>query len=477
MLLSALAGAPDVKEKKSSKAVINGVLQSVSPSQIKTFSACPRSWWFDKVAGLRPEEEAAHFATGTALHKQQEDYYEHGKIPDNESCRYVLSLPGVPDRNISGILIEEPRDYNLGLLAAGIPMRGRIDLRAPPIDGTFVILDWKSCRNFKYCKSPEELARDVQGIVYLKYGFTQYPDALYGIFRHAYIRTEEDCVVKGKVVETEPLDKNTVDDVYREIEKTVERIKRTAGLEVQDDVEFDKSACFAYGGCPYQKHCNAFRKKKVTETETMDKSFIERMKQSKNNPQEVKPQEVKDVAQDRADVKVQNQTNTPILPVVNNEPVAPNIVPPDAPKNDPVEPGPEVKALLEDLRTGKLKEVMRIHDEIIVEKFAGSEPKPRLKLFIDCVPLKKGDFFHLEDLISDAQFGVIKALEDRGVLKKDQPCFDLRVVPYGQGVAELVNHFKAHPPTGLILASSNGLSGVVAEALIPLATEVYKGTR
>lgn len=480
MDISALAGAT-IKEKKSSKAVIKGVLQSVSPSQIKTFSSCPRSWWFDKVAGLRPpeEEEPEHFAVGTALHKQQEDYYELDKTPDNESCRYVLGLPGVPSRSVSGILIEEPRNYELRLYAAGIPMRGRIDLRAPPQDGTFTILDWKSCKNFKYCKSPEDLARDVQGIVYLKYGFTQYPEAEYGIFKHVYIKTEG---VGGKVVPTEALDRNTVDDVYREIEKTVERIKQTAGLEVQDDVEFDKSACFAYGGCPYQKHCNAFKRKKV-ETQEMDKSFIERMKAAKNNPEPVKPQEVKAPTQDRANVAVQNQTNTPILPqeMRNNGPdVNTSIVPPDAPKPEKQEPGLEVKKILEDLRTGKLNEELFKEDPLYVDDHPELSKTALLVLYIDCFPVKKNvnlHLVHLENLIKDAEFNVYKSLEDSGKLSKSTPCFDLRQVPYGQGVAELVAHFKANPPTGLVLASSNGLSGVVAEALIPLATEVYKGVR
>lgn len=466
MTLDDLAGAAPEKPKNriGQKAVVNGVLQTVSPSQVKTFSSCPRSWWFDKVAGLRPEEEAAHLTTGSAYHKQQEDYYELDILPENESCKLALSLPGVPSRLSLGIKIEEPRNYELGLFAAGIPMRGRIDLRAPPTNGVFVILDWKTCRNFKYCKTPEELAKDIQGIVYLKYGFSVYPDAQYGKFSHCYIRTE---AVDAQLIETDPLDRNHVDTVYRQIEEVVEKIKVTAAIKEQDEVPFDKSACFAYGGCPYQKNCNAFKRKKETqEMPSLDNDFLSRMRAKQNKEPEVKAQEVKDVASDRANLNAlntmrQEQANKlTVNPAYNVSGV--NIVPPDAPKPEKVEPGPEVKQILKELADVPEGKV-----------YYGDTA---LRLFIDCVPLKKQDYTHLEDLISDRSFAVFKALEAKG-LKLSDVILDLRLVPYGQGVAELVNNFKLNPPTGLVLASSNGLSGVVAEALIPLATEVYKGVR
>lgn len=488
MTLDDLAGAPEPKQKRANKAVIDGELQTVSPSQIKSFSACNRAWWFDKVAGLRPpeEEEPEHLAVGTRFHKQMEDYYELDKTPDNESCRYVLTLPGVPSRSEVGICIEEPRDYGLGLYAAGVPMRGRIDLRAPPKDGTFIILDWKTCKNFKYCKTPEELARDVQGIVYLKYGFEVYKEqAVYGKFLHAYIRTER---VGAQVIDSGPLDKSHVNAVYSEIEQVVEEIKVAAAIKDQDDVPFDKSACFAYGGCPFQKHCNAFKRKKETMANNLDNGFLARMRAAKSGAQtkdpEVKAQEVKDPAQDRADVNKSVANLQVTLPESVNQALkanSVNIVPPDAPKPEKVEPGPEVKKILEDLRTGKLtdRDVEKLTEgnaETFSNGFGGND----LFIYVDCIPVKRHTTValkNLEDLIKEAEFGVYKSLEAQGKLSKSTPCFDLRLVPYGQGVAELVAHFKANPPTGLVLASSNGLSGIVAEALIPLATEVYKGVR
>lgn len=469
MTLDELAGAPEVKEKKSNKAVLNGVLQSVSPSQIKTFNSCARSWWFDKVAGLRPEEEAEHFAVGTNLHKQQEDFYEFGKLPENESCRLVLSYPGVPDRRISGLFIEEPRNYDLGLYAAGIPMRGRIDLRAPPNDGTFTILDWKSCKNFKYCKTPEELARDIQGIVYLKYGFRVYPETKWGRFIHAYIRTEK---LGAQVVDSGPLDRNHVDAVYQEIENTVEQIKITAAIKNQDEVPYNKSACFAYGGCPYQKHCNAFRKKKETnETmNTLDNGFLARMRAAKNKDTQTTLQVGSNENKSGINFEV---PKTGVVGIASGG-LAPevNIVPPDAPKPEKQEPGPEVKKILDEISE---RGYVDDHSESKT-----TSARDCLYLYVDCFPVKRQTTIalkNLEDLIKEVEFGVYKSLEAQGKLSKSTPCFDLRQVPYGQGVAELVARFKQNPPTGLVLASSNGLSGIVAEALIPLATEVYKGVR
>src|SRR5574342_590749 len=110
-------------------AVQDGKLMSVSPSQIQRWLECPRQWYFDKV------ERRGNTATfsqelGTALHLQMEEYFELGKSPEHPSCQAALQLDGIPHRDefeMGRVQIEQPRDFNTGLLMAGTIVMARVD--------------------------------------------------------------------------------------------------------------------------------------------------------------------------------------------------------------------------------------------------------------------------------------------------------------------------------------------------------------
>jgi len=236
------------------RVVQGGELRSVSPSQVATYLQCPRKWWFQKVAGKKPPPHPSQ-ELGEKLHSQQENYFLHGINPTHESCLAALELPEVPKRRPE-LVVEQPRNYNLGLTAAGIPMRGRIDLQVPPEDGTFHFLDWKSCKDWRHIKTPEELARDPQGITYLRFGFQQFPSAQQGKFSHVYIRTRDGR--GAKAVTTDPMSRPQVDEVYGLIETVVAEMKVSAGAERPEDVRHKREACDMFGGCPYAQICPVF---------------------------------------------------------------------------------------------------------------------------------------------------------------------------------------------------------------------------
>jgi ATP-dependent helicase/DNAse subunit B len=136
-----------------SAAVQDGQLLSVSASQINTFRECPRQWFWEKVLRY-PKPEKVSQAEGTAIHLQMERFYTDGERPEHPSCQAALDLPEVPEFK-DPVIIEEPRDYGLGLSLDEVPVRGRIDLFVPPdSDGLFRVLDWKSCKDYRFVKTP-----------------------------------------------------------------------------------------------------------------------------------------------------------------------------------------------------------------------------------------------------------------------------------------------------------------------------------
>ncbi len=249
----------------SNAAVIDGVLKHWSPSQTRTFLDCPRKWYFSKVLKVEVPPGPG-LAEGTATHAKADDHYLNGFEPapiDDDtapyaerSLRLALDSGATPHRTTPGLLVEHPHDYGLGLTAAGVPVRGRIDIVDPSLvtsAASLSILDWKTCKSFDWCKTPDELARDVQMITYAKWGFTAYPDATHVRLKHVYLSTK---AVGFKPVETDPLDRRHVDSVFSGvIEPAVAEMSTTASVTRIEDVRPNYQACSAYGGCPYRDQC------------------------------------------------------------------------------------------------------------------------------------------------------------------------------------------------------------------------------
>ncbi len=233
-------------------AIIDGVIQHVSPSQITTHSSCKRKWFFEKKLGLRGPQTAAQ-ERGENIHLQMENWFEKGTRPENPSARLLIDEHPIPPRETSKVLIEYPRGYALGLVAAGVPMRGRIDLVDQTIPEFPHIYDWKTTSSFNYRKSGEELAHNVQMVTYAKWAFSFFPDARFVSLSHAYVLTKG---TGACVVTTDPLSREHVDSIYTKIESAVEEMKETAKAEKVDDVTPNWNECGSYGGCPFRDRCS-----------------------------------------------------------------------------------------------------------------------------------------------------------------------------------------------------------------------------
>lgn len=406
------------------RTVVDGVLQHVSPSQVTTYERCARKWYFEKVNHLRQPPTAAQ-ARGENLHAQLQTYYETGAQPEHEGLNLVLADARMPPRT-EGVLVEHPRDYKLNLTSSGVPMIGRIDLldiRPGLGEHAPRVVDLKTTSSFRYLKSAEELARNVQLVVYAKYVQTFHVHEGAITLAHANVLSRGTGV---KFVTTEPLTRSHVDGMYGAIEDTTKRMLVSARASTFEDVAPNWNACTDFGGCPFLDRCT----KRVAEpTGGNEVSLSERMKAR------------------RAELGEEAET------VVR----AQGINPPDAAKPDmPQKPPAPAPAPVTTTQTPA------------PAPGATSSTSPgTLVLYVDCLPVKGGpsDFVRLEDEIARRADPIARA---HGVA-------DVREVKFGEGTATLVGSFRREPLTGIVIATSGGLSSQVVEVLAAQASVVVRG--
>ena len=480
-------------------------LRSVSATQIKQHRSCALQWYLQRVEGWQMPQSPSQ-ALGEAIHLQVEQYLLDGKMPDLPSVENAMKKGYVPPTG-GAYLVEEPKDYGMRMLAAGVPVKGRIDLLIPPLAGfpRVRVIDWKSASSFRYVPEPDVLTRDVQGVLYLRYAFENYPYATEGQFRHVYLLTKG---TGSKKVDAEVVDRPFVDAQWAHIEQTVEEMKATATrpLPVVAQTQANLSHCSNYGGCSFRDRCPAASKglvASILEAESQESAPSEGVTMSTLAE---KLRQRKAATQSSPVVATSTEVATPIVvePVVEAPPVVVEpiveaktyvpgpigIIPPDAPGGDKVPERSEgimatlakrraVKAQPTEAKTDVQPVVVEPTPEPVVEK-PTAPTSAELTLFVDCFP-EKAPFDTLRALEDEIAARTPSLLEHlRKTSPKDVPegTVDLGEVLFGRGYSTLSASFAIRPISGAWTVSTLGpASSKMLEVLLPKATFVVRGRR
>jgi hypothetical protein len=469
-------------------------------------------------------------ALGEAIHKQVEDYLLAGTNPDLPSVENAIKKGLVPPTG-GAYLVEEPKDYGMALKCADVPVKGRIDLLIPPAKGESLVkvVDWKSASSFRYVPEADTLTRDVQGVLYLKYAFTNYPFATHGQFRHVYLLTKG---TGSKKVDAEVVDREFIDGQWAHIEATVEQMKATATrkLPVVAQTQANLSHCDSYGGCSFRDRCPAASKGLVESMLEADASTPVQTGVAVSEgtmstlAEKLKARRAATASPSPAPEPAPVVASTATEPVVVPEPVAEpkvakkaktvprpvGIIPPDAPGGELVpetaegvtpkavekaavveEPivVPEVKVEYGEPGLVDLGQKAALGNnpclEIVVATATSAEAtrtttSAELTLFIDCFP-EKAPFDTLRALEDEIAARTPSLLEHlRKSSPKDVPegTMDLGEVLFGRGYSALSASFAIKPITGAWTVSTLGpASSKVLEVLLPKATFVVRGRR
>ena len=475
-------------------------LRSVSATQIKQHRSCALQWYLQRVEGWQMPQSPSQ-ALGEAIHLQVEQYLLDGKMPDLPSVENAMKKGYVPPTG-GAYLVEEPKDYGMRMLAAGVPVKGRIDLLVPPPAGESLVkvVDWKSASSFRYVPEPDVLTRDVQGVLYLRYAFENYPYATEGQFRHVYLLTKG---TGSKKVDAEMVDRPFVDAQWAHIEQTVEEMKATATrpLPVVAQTQANLSHCSNYGGCSFRDRCPAASKglvASILEAESQESALSEGVTMSTLAE---KLRQRKAATQSSPVVATSTEVATPIVvesvveappvvvePIVEAKTYVPGpigIIPPDAPGGDKVPERSEgIMATLAKRRAVKAQPtpepvVIEPTPEPVVEK-PTAPTSAELTLFVDCFP-EKAPFDTLRALEDEIAARTPSLLEHlRKTSPKDVPegTVDLGEVLFGRGYSTLSASFAIRPISGAWTVSTLGpASSKMLDVLLPKATFVVRGRR
>lgn len=248
----------------SNKAVVDGVIQYVSVSQIQTFDidtfgGCPRKWWYDKIAGV-PQPTTKAQAIGSEVHKQIENYLLTGEDtlgPIARAGKHFLPTPKIH-------LLVEHEFTPTSLDVSGIPLKGFIDVvnesgRYKDNEGkTYYediveVIDHKTTSDFKYSKSASDLRKSIQMVGYAE--FVRRRDVT-GVSRVRV--SHNNFLTRGAPAARKVTTTIEVPEIlskWESVAQTVNAMKVVAKAQRVEDVDANYEACSAYRGCPYLSIC------------------------------------------------------------------------------------------------------------------------------------------------------------------------------------------------------------------------------
>jgi hypothetical protein len=164
--------------------------KTVSASQIKLWNACQRAWGYRYLEGKKsPQTDSQRL--GTREHELWDAWLSKGEVPDPDEVFVTdrgVKYPGKIARAALHLLpppfsgIECEKEFTLEV--DGVRLYGFIDFLTMEIVG-----DHKTTTDFKWAMSAEELAEDIQAIIYAKYFFDTHPSAATVELHWVYTRT------------------------------------------------------------------------------------------------------------------------------------------------------------------------------------------------------------------------------------------------------------------------------------------------
>lgn len=227
----------------------------ISPSALSTWNECHRKFGFKYISKI-PAPSGRGAELGTAIHKQIEQYMAGDALDfqANPQAAEVAAgfIPHLPPSTVS----EEKFKF---LFPHGdehpVWFTGRIDFyHYEPQFRVVLVGDFKSTKSIaKYAKTPEQLDRDPQAVIYSKQGLLKFADAESVRLRWLYGQTQG---AKRVLPVEHHFTPREVDDRMYEILPDARQMVylRTVGTD-PNELEPNYDACGNFGGCPYQNVC------------------------------------------------------------------------------------------------------------------------------------------------------------------------------------------------------------------------------
>ncbi len=224
----------------------------LSPTQIDTWNACRRKGAFSRIL-RRPAGPGAQL--GTEVHTAEEVWLLEGKIDTTTRVGRLAAaaIPYLPKPKSPGLEVETEASVE----TEHAVITGRIDAIhfwiAIDENGDEILVatvyDHKTTRDFRYAKSPEDLATDTQGAIYTMHAYRIGADRVE--LQWTYIHTER--VDEVRPVRFSPSRTHYL-PILQEIDELAVELETYDGKPIHE-LPPDARACESFGGCPYSAEC------------------------------------------------------------------------------------------------------------------------------------------------------------------------------------------------------------------------------
>ncbi len=247
--------------------------ERVSPSQVETWDQCNRKWTFAYIFGMKTPSSASQEA-GTELHAECEHTSNtRGEVRESR-WKAVVQKALSEGLILIGDHIKNEQWVEIPTYPDGPTMRGKYDAVdfslsvrtgyvGPSREGvmgdvlTRLVNDYKSTKDFRWNKTPSELAKNIQLSTYGRAVLQMYPEDTHITLRHTYLRTQgAAAVAKSEVV----LPRARISSNWTQIKERIRGMQDLVmNLPRQEqaiaEVSPNLSQCNAFGGCPYLPLC------------------------------------------------------------------------------------------------------------------------------------------------------------------------------------------------------------------------------
>ena len=190
-------------------------------------------------------------ARGSAVHTQLEEYLIHGTAPDTDTVAGRIAEKGLellPPKNDKQEVETSLEAYPLP--NTPVPFKGFIDLL--DVQDGIHILDHKTTSAWKWAKTEEQLAENIQLIIYAKHILEHFPDEDEATLTHIYYLTRPP---HGSRKVSVTVTRDHVDAEFNKVLVTVDQMLDVAE-KGQVHAEKNQSYCFSYGKrCPHYNDC------------------------------------------------------------------------------------------------------------------------------------------------------------------------------------------------------------------------------
>ena len=238
--------------------------KTISPSQLRKWRSCPRSWGIEKLCGVKSAPSQS-LIVGTKVHEHLENFITSRAVPptghliNDPEKRKEPKDPGTLARLALPILRELPKDTRVEedcrFEADGISWFGRVDLQYTTSHGTPVVWDHKTSTDpRKWGLTSKTLGYDVQALVYAKWKFSQDPKLKELILKWMYIPTSKSAQSQGATVVSSKITREELDTrwigVHKDAKALWEAIQTTQDVQ---QLTANPEACSQWGGCPHRE--------------------------------------------------------------------------------------------------------------------------------------------------------------------------------------------------------------------------------